>query len=151
MIWDLYTAPLLPAVWNTIVQDALTFTQFQWQALATHERHMQGTLRAKFAAAQRKITEECDDLRNENKLLSEKSRRVILEMQKRDKYCKRLEVDLSSQSRDSQMALHQLELGAAQAPFANLVNVANLCHTAHPSVTRRRRESSKLREPLLFL
>jgi hypothetical protein len=72
-------------VWNSIVQDALAFTQFQWQALATHEQHAQGTLRAKHQAVQRKLADECDDLRSENKLLAEKSRRVALQMQKRDK------------------------------------------------------------------
>ncbi len=60
-----------------MVQDALAFTQFQWHALASHEQHVQEAVRNKFQAAQRKLVDECDDLRNENRLLAEKSRRVL--------------------------------------------------------------------------
>ena len=40
----------------------------------------------RYATAHRKLADENDDLRNENKLLTEKSRRVVQQMEKRDKH-----------------------------------------------------------------
>ena len=45
----------------------------------------QTSMRNRHMGAQRKLADECEDLRNENKLLSERSRRVMQQIHKRDK------------------------------------------------------------------
>ena len=89
--------------WNAIVHEALAFSDFQWQVLTAHESHLKDKMRSKFQHTQRKLADECDDLRHENKLLAEKSRRIAIQMQKREKYCNRLENQVSTATREAQV------------------------------------------------
>ena len=107
------------AVWNTVVQDALAFTQFQWQALATHEQHAQRAMRAKYHAAQRKLADECDDLRNENKLLAEKSRRVMLQVRVALTLCSASSWSSSSPSSSSSLSFYGRYPGDVSNSFAD--------------------------------
>lgn len=96
--------------WSQIVREAVEFTRFQWQLLANNATQQNIKIHQKYQSSHQKILNECEDLRGENKLLQERSKRILQQIAKRDKYCKKLEQQLAMCKQDNQFNSHQMNI-----------------------------------------